>query len=293
MSSFSDAQANDRKAKQERGLSTKRQLPLATLLVERGFFGHIEEARRWTMAGKVVVNDQRLDKPGMLVPRDAHVHVRGRSRYASRAGYKLEAALDAFGVDAVGQVALDCGASTGGFTDCLLQRGATLVYAVDVGYGQLLGRLRIDPRVRNFERTNLSDLTVDRLLPLPTLITLDLSYLSLTKALPVATALLAPKGQILVLVKPLFEVESADARRTGHIDDVTLLLEALQQVVEAGRTCGLSLQGMVKLALTPRHGVHEFFASFVRCPGVVDWQFEEQTLLDIIQGTGVGVTQEE
>lgn len=293
MSSFSDHQANDYKTKQARGVSHKRRLPLATLLVERGLFVHIEEARRWVMAGKILVNDQRLDKPGMLVPRDARIHVRGRSRYASRAGYKLEAALDAFASDAAGQIALDCGASTGGFTDCLLQRGATLVYAVDVGYGQLLGRLRVDPRVRNFERTNLSDLTSDMLLPPPTLITLDLSYLSLTKALPVATALLAPEGQILVLVKPLFEVESANARRTGHIDDVTLLIEALQQVLEAGRTCGLSIQGIVKLALKPRHGVHEFFASFVRRPGVLDWQFEKQTLLHIIQGLGVGEAQEE
>jgi 23S rRNA (cytidine1920-2'-O)/16S rRNA (cytidine1409-2'-O)-methyltransferase len=293
MSSFLDHQATDRQAKQTRGVSYKRQLPLATLLVERGLFVHIEEARRYAMAGKVLVNNQRLDKPGMLVPRDAHVHVRGRSRYASRAGYKLEAALDAFASNAAGQVALDCGASTGGFTDCLLQRGATLVYAVDVGYGQLLGRLRVDPRVRNFERTNLSDLTSDMLLPPPTLITLDLSYLSLTKALPVATALLAPEGQILVLVKPLFEVGSADARRTGHIDNATLLVEALQQVSEAGRTCGLSTQGIVKLALKPRHGVHEFFASFARRPGVLDWQYDEHTLLDIIQGPGVGKVQEE
>ncbi|GHO83112.1 TlyA family rRNA (cytidine-2'-O)-methyltransferase [Dictyobacter formicarum] len=245
------------------------------------------------MAGKVLVNDQLLDKPGMLVPREAHLRVRGRSRYASRAGYKLEAALDAFAIEVAGQVALDCGASTGGFTDCLLQQGVTLVYAVDVGYGQLLGRLRVDPRVRNLERTNLSDLTLDTLSPAPTLITLDLSYLSLTKALPVATTLLAPEGEILVLVKPLFEVESHDVRRTGHIDDVTLLVEALQQVLEAGRTCGLSLQGIVKLALKPRHGVHEFFASFARRPGALNWQYDEHTLLAIIQGPGVGEAQAE
>ncbi|GHO79315.1 hypothetical protein KSD_70860 [Ktedonobacter sp. SOSP1-85] len=168
-----------------------------------------------------------------------------------------------------------------------------MIYAVDAGYGQLLGRLRVNPRVRNFERTNLSDLTLDMLLPPPTLITLDLSYLSLTKALPVATALLAPQGQILVLVKPLFEVESAHARRTGHIDDVTLLVEALQQVLEAGRTCGLSIQRIVKLALKPRHGVHEFFASFAHRPGMLDWQYDEHSLLDMIQGPGVGEAQEE
>ena len=113
MSSFSNYPANDRKSKQARGVFSKRKIPLATLLVERGLFVHIEEAHRWVMAGKVLVNDQRLDKPGMLVPRDAHVQMSARSRYASRAGYKLEAALDAFDIDAAGQIALDCGASTG------------------------------------------------------------------------------------------------------------------------------------------------------------------------------------
>ncbi|GLV59330.1 TlyA family rRNA (cytidine-2'-O)-methyltransferase [Dictyobacter sp. S3.2.2.5] len=293
MSSISDNPLNDHKSKQVRSVAPRRRLPLASLLVERGIFAHVDEARRWIMAGKVLVNDQLMDKPGMVVPRDAHLRVRGRARYASRAGYKLEAALDAFAVEVAGQVALDCGASTGGFTDCLLQRGAEMVYSVDVGYGQLLGRLRVDPRVRNLERTNLSDLTADTLQHAPTLITLDLSYLSLTKALPVAATLLAPEGEILALVKPLFEVESQDARRSGRIDDVALLVEALRQVAEAGLNCGLSLQGIVKLALRPRYGVHEFFTSFIRRPDAPDRQYDEHTLLDLIQGQGVGVTQGE
>ena len=135
-----------------------RKCPLAALLVERGIFESADEALRWVMAGQVLVNDQRIDKPGLLVPCDATLRVRGRQRYASRGGYKLEAALEHFAVNVAGCVALDCGASTGGFTDCLLQHGAALVYAVEVGYGQLVGRLRADPRVRNLERTNLSDL---------------------------------------------------------------------------------------------------------------------------------------
>ncbi|GCE06098.1 TlyA family RNA methyltransferase [Dictyobacter aurantiacus] len=293
MSSISDHHLNDHKSEQGKNIAPKRRLPLASLLVERGIFAHVDEARRWIMAGKVLVNDQLMDKPGMAVPRDARLRVRGRARYASRAGYKLEAALAAFAVEVAGQVALDCGASTGGFTDCLLQRGVEIVYSVDVGYGQLLGRLRVDPRVRNLERTNLSDLTAYPLQPAPTLITLDLSYLSLTKALPVAARLLAPEGQILTLVKPLFEVESQDARRSGRIDDVALLVEALHQVVEAGLNCGLSLQGIVKLALRPRYGVHEFFASFVRRPDVLDWQYDEHTLLTIVQGLGIGEIYEE
>ena len=133
--------------------------------MEQRVFESSDEAHRWIMTGNVLVNGRRLDKPGMLVARDAHVRIRGRSRYASRAGYKLEAALEQFAVDVVGQVALDCGASTGGFTDCLLQHGVALVYAVDVGQGQLPGRLRLDSRVRHLEQTNLSALTLTMLTP--------------------------------------------------------------------------------------------------------------------------------
>lgn len=273
--------------------ASSRKAPLAAVLVERGLFESIDQARRWIMAGKVLVNDHRLEKPGMLVPRDVVLRIQGRSHYASRAGYKLEAALQHFAADATRQVTLDCGASTGGFTDCLLQHGAALVYAVDVGHDQLLGRLRADPRVRNLERTNLSDLTPMMLEPPPTLITLDLSYLSLTKALPIAAALLASQGQILALIKPLFEVESRKARRTGYFDDPVLLMCALQRVMEAGIACGLTVLGLAKLALRPRHGVHEFVVSFVRSPDAQAWEYNEQTLHAIIVGQGIGRIDEE
>lgn len=280
-------------SRRTKSVHTRHKMPFAALLVERCLFENLDEARRWIMAGKVLVNDRRLDKPGMLVSCDATVHILGRSRYASRAGNKLEAALEYFAVEVAGCIALDCGASTGGFTDCLLQHGAALVYAVEVGYGQLTGRLRAEPRVRNLERTNLSDLRSTMLHPLPTLITLDLSYLSLTKALPVANALLASEGRILALVKPLFEVESSEARRTGHIDDPALLVTALQQVMKAGIQCGLTVQGVIKLALQPRHGVHEFFVSFNQRSDALPWHFDEQSLLAIIEGQGRGHTEEQ
>lgn len=266
----------------------RRKVPLAVLLVERGFFPCLAEAQRWVMAGKVLVNGACLDKPGMPVARDAALRIRGRSRYASRAGYKLEAALEHFALDITRRVALDCGASTGGFTDCLLQHGASLVYAVDAGHGQLVGRLRLDPCVRNLERTNLGNLALSMLNPPPTLLTLDLSYLSLTKALPLAANLLACEGQILALIKPLFEVESAYARRSGYIDDPLLLVGALQHVLEAATACDLEVQGLAKLALQPRHGIHEFFASFVRRSGIMSRRYDEQELLAIIDGQGIG-----
>lgn len=261
---------------------------LDALLAERGIFESVEEARPWIMTGQVLVNEQRVDKPGMLVPADAVLRVRGRHRYASRGGYKLEAALEHFQVNVSGRVALDSGASTGGFTDCLLQHGASLVYAVEVGHGQLAGRLRADARVRNLERTNLSDLVVTVLQPPPTLITLDLSYLSLTKALPIAASLVEPGGQVLSLLKPLFEVESAAARRSGQVDDTALLVSALCRVLDVGAATGLVPLGAAKLALKPRHGVTEFLVSFVRDTSQPCWHYNETTLLGIVEGPGIG-----
>ena len=261
---------------------------LVTLLIERSIFDSQEEARRWVMAGQVLVNEQRIDKPGMQVPRDAVIRVRGRHRYASRGGYKLEAAVEHFKVPVAGCTALDCGASTGGFTDCLLQHGAALVYAVEVGHGQLVGRLRADERVRNLERTNLSDLLTMALDPPPSLITLDLSYLSLTRALPIAADLIVPEGQVLALLKPLFEVESAEARRSGQVDDPGLLVMALRRVLDAGKAAGLVPLGAVKLALQPRHGVSEFFISFVHSTNYTPWHYDDKMLLEIVERPGIG-----
>jgi len=269
-----------------------RKCQLYALLAERGIFESAEEARPWIMTGQVLVNEQLIDKPGMLVARDAVLRVRGRHRYVSRGGYKLEAAIERFRVNVAGCVALDCGASTGGFTDCLLQHGARLVYAVEVGYGQLVGSLRADARVRNLERTNLSDLVSSDLDPRPSLVTLDLSYLSLTKALPVAAALVEPEGYVLALLKPLFEVESPEARRSGQIDDPALLVMALRRVLEAGTGTGLVPLGAAKLALKPRHGVTEFFVCFVRSTKQAYWQYEEGTLLEIVEGAGIGRVEE-
>ncbi len=270
----------------------ERKQPLAVLLAQQGLFDTSDEARRWIMAGQVLVNDQRIDKPGTLVSPGAVLRVLGRRRYASRGGYKLEAALEYFRVDVTGQTALDGGASTGGFTDCLLQHGASLVYAVEAGYGQLTGRLRADPRVRNLEHTNLGDPRLHTLDPLPTLITLDLSYLSLTKALPLAAPLLAPAGHILALLKPLFEVESAEARRTGQIDDPALLIAALRRVLDAGTTAGLPPLGATKLALQPRPGVTEFFVYFTRDHQQLPWRYDNTMLATIVNDPGIGKTEE-
>lgn len=233
--------------------------PLLRVLVERGLFGTEDDARRWIMAGHVLVDGQRIDKAWAPVPVAGQIDVRGRPRYASRGGYKLATALDYFGVAVDGRVALDCGASAGGFTDCLLQRGASLVYAVDAGHGQLLGRLRSDPRVRNLERTNLGALSAVVLDPRPALVTLDLSYLSLTHALPLTAALVRPGAEVLALVKPLFEVDDPEARRTGRIGDESSVTAAVRRVLDSAEHTGFAIRGAAKLALRPRHGVPELF----------------------------------
>lgn len=263
------------------------------MLAARGVFSDLDEARRWVMAGRVYVNNQRTDKPGAPTALDAIIRVEGRQRFAGRGGYKLAAALDAFGVPVAGRVALDCGASTGGFTDCLLQYGAALVYAVEAGYGQLMGRLRLDPRVRNLERVNLGSLTADRLDPRPTLITLDLSYLSLVDALPQAAPLLADQGDILALFKPLFEVADTTARRTGAAPVPALIVAALVRVLQAGEAAGLAPCGAVKLALRPRNGVHEYVLHFRRPAFSPPWQFDDDLLSATVLSPGVGRSESE
>lgn len=267
-----------------------RKRPLAALLIEREEFATEDEARRWIMAGQVLVDGQRVDKPGTPVLTDAVLTVRGRRRFVSRGGYKLAAALDGFGVSVAGRVALDSGASTGGFTDCLLQRGAALVYAVDVGYGQLAGSLRANPRVRNLERTNLGDLSPGDLDPRPSLVTLDLSYLSLTAAVALAAELLAPgeDGAVLALFKPLFEVADPEARRTGHVEDAATVVAALRSALEAGQRAALAPLGALKLALRPRHGVNEFVLHFGQGPIGAPWPYDDAALAAIVAGTGVG-----
>jgi 23S rRNA (cytidine1920-2'-O)/16S rRNA (cytidine1409-2'-O)-methyltransferase len=240
------------------------------------------------MAGQVLVDDRVVDKPSTPVAVDAAIRLRGRQRYASRGGYKLEAALAALRVPVIERVALDCGASTGGFTDCLLQHGASVVYAVEAGYGQLVGRLRADRRVRNLERTNLGTLTPGSLEPPPSLITLDLSYLSLTAALPQVAPLLEQFGDVLALFKPLFEVADSGARRSGAVDDSGMIVAALSRVLDAGRGAGLQPRGAVKLALRPRHGVHEYMLHFSRPASGQTWRYDQPALAAIVQGGGVG-----
>jgi len=176
-------------------------------LLELGLFDDRKAAVGWIMAGKVVVDGVVVTKPGTLVKTDARIFLRGTPlRFASRGGYKLSHALKRFAIDVGGQVCLDAGAAAGGFTDCMLQCGARLVYAVDAGYGQLRGRIASDPRVVSMERTNISDVRAEQLDPGIEFAAIDLSYLSLTKAIPTVARLFAGQPvELVCLIKPLYE----------------------------------------------------------------------------------------
>jgi 23S rRNA (cytidine1920-2'-O)/16S rRNA (cytidine1409-2'-O)-methyltransferase len=217
------------------------------LLVEKGLCETRTRAQALVMAGLVFDGERRLDKPGERVPRETALEVRGQALpYVSRGGLKLQAALDHFGVDVRGQVALDVGASTGGFTDCLLQRGATRVYAVDVGYGQLHERLRTDPRVVSHERVNARDLSVEVVPEMVGVVVADVSFISLRLILPGAVKRLAPGGVLVALVKPQFEVGREHVGKGGVVRDGEARAACIAGMVEfAGRELGLVVRGTI------------------------------------------------
>lgn len=229
---------------------------LDQLLVDRGLFPSREQARRAVMAGIVTVDGRRVDKPGTDVPVAARLEVQGpKEPFVSRAGRKLAHALDHFAphfdVDPAGKVCLDVGASTGGFTDCLLQRGAVRVYAVDVGYGQLDQRLRNDPRVVVMERINARHLAPDALPEKCRLVTIDVSFISLAKVVPALLPHLEPGGLLLPMIKPQFEAGRGVVGKGGILRDE----EVREQVVRgcAAELAGLGLE-LLGLHDSPVHG---------------------------------------
>jgi 23S rRNA (cytidine1920-2'-O)/16S rRNA (cytidine1409-2'-O)-methyltransferase len=239
-------------------------LRLDQLLHERGLFPSREQARRAVMAGLVSVAGRRVDKPGTAVKDDAELLVTAPAEpFVSRAGRKLAAALDEFAVDPTGAVALDVGASTGGFTHCLLERGARRVYAVDVGYGQLDVRLRDDPRVVVMDRINARHLAPGALPEPCDLITLDVSFISLAKVMPALEPHLArPDGRILALVKPQFEAGRGVVGKGGIVRDEAVRRRVIDEAVARLVALGLELRGLVDSAVPGSGGNREAFALF-------------------------------
>jgi len=237
-----------------------KKLRLDQLLVEKGLFPSREQARRAVMAGDVKVGTRVAAKPSELLDSEAAIAVKPTRKYVGRGALKLENALAYFKIDVRGKTALDIGASTGGFTDCMLQRGAAKVYAVDVGHGQLDWKLRHDPRVIVLEKVNARSLSHEHIPELVDVCAIDVSFISLTLVLPNAFDLITPTGVILALIKPQFELQRADVGRGGIIRDPDLHRKAQDKIVAFVTNLGHIVTGIVPSAIKGADGNQEFFA---------------------------------
>ncbi len=218
---------------------------LDQLVFERGFTESRERAKTTVMSGLVFVNGQRVDKPGAPVAPDAAIEVRGEaSPFVSRGGFKLDKALKVFPIDPAGLVCIDCGASTGGFTDVLLQHGAAKVYAVDVGYGQLAWKLRNDPRVVNLERCNLRYVTAEQIPDKLDLAVMDVSFISVRLVIPAVKELLKPGADLVCLIKPQFEAGRDEVGKKGVVREAEIHREVIETVLRFARETGWSVMGL-------------------------------------------------
>ena len=243
------------------GKELKERLDL--LLVARGFAESREKAKALILSGAIQVGGEKIDKVGVRVNQDAEiVLLKPPSPYVSRGGVKLEAALEAFQIDVAGKIAMDVGASTGGFTDCLLQRGAARVYAIDVGYGQLAWRLRTDPRVVVLERRNIRFLPAEAIPEPVDLATVDCSFISLEKVVPAIIPRLKPEGELITLVKPQFEAGKGEVGKGGIIRDPEKRRMILDRICGKGKEWGLNVVGSIPSPILGQKGNMEFLVYF-------------------------------
>ncbi|MGE5238827.1 MAG: TlyA family RNA methyltransferase [Chloroflexota bacterium] len=232
---------------------------LDKLLVDRGIATTRERARALIMEGRVFVNGLRVTKAGTFVTVDAAVDLQGEEMpYVSRGGLKLSAAIDSFAISLSGKVALDVGCSTGGFTDCMLQRGAAKVYCIDVGYGQLAWKLRTDPRIILLERTNIRYLERERVPEAVDIATIDVSFISLVKVVPKVLEFLREGGEVIALIKPQFEVGRGEVGKGGIVRDEGKRLMALESVRSELESLGLHTKGVIESPLPGQKGNREY-----------------------------------
>lgn len=226
-------------------MKKNKKVRLDTYLVEQGLFETRSRAQSAIMAGQVLVDEQKIDKPGTSIKEGATIRLLGdQLKYVSRGGLKLEKALQVFPVSVTGKVMADIGASTGGFTDCALQNGATKVYAVDVGYGQLAWKLRSDPRVVNMERTNARTLEESSLPEQVDAASIDVAFISLEKILPAVKKILKPDGFVIALIKPQFEAGKEHIGKKGVVKDPEVHKEVIRRIISFAQTEGWSIGGL-------------------------------------------------
>lgn len=222
-----------------------KKIRLDQLVFDLGYTESRERAKTTIMSGLVFVNGQRADKPGMSVSPDVEIEVRGNALpFVSRGGFKLDKALKVFPIDPSGKHCIDCGASTGGFTDVLLQHGAEKVYAVDVGYGQLAWKLRNDERVVNLERTNLRYVTEEQIPELLDMAVMDVSFISIKLVLPAVKALLKPDADLVCLIKPQFEAGKDEVGKKGVVRDKAVHEAVVRDILSFAPEIGLSVMGL-------------------------------------------------
>ncbi len=259
-------------------MSDKMRLDL--LLVERGLEESRQRAQAVIMSGVVYVDGRKADKPGMAVSAAAAVEVRGdKLPYVSRGGLKLEKAMKAFPIHLEGTVCADIGASTGGFTDCMLQNGAAKVYAVDVGRGQLAWKLRSDPRVVCLERTNARYLSREQVPEELTFASVDVSFISLKLILPPLAALLAEGGQVVSLVKPQFEAGREKVGKKGVVRDPAVHLEVLERYLDHAGEAGLTVRGLTYSPIRGPEGNIEYLGFLQKGGGVAE-PFDLKSLVE-------------
>lgn len=239
-------------------MGEKKRLDL--LLVERGLQTSRERAKAVIMSGCVYVNQQKADKPGELYAESDEIEVRGGLQYVSRGGLKLEKALDFFGVDPAGLSAIDIGASTGGFSDCMLQRGVKKIYAVDVGYGQLAWSVRCDERVTTMERTNIRYVTPQQIGEELDLAVCDVSFISLRLVFPVVRRLLKKDGRMLTLIKPQFEAGREKVGKKGVVREAATHIEVIERVLHDAAENGFAVRGLTYSPIKGPEGNIEFLA---------------------------------
>lgn len=240
---------------------------LDKLVLDRGLAPSRERAKALIMAGQVVVDDHLADKAGLMVPLTAEIRLKGEPLpYVSRGGLKLAHGLDVFHLDVQGVSAIDVGASTGGFTDCLLQRGAKRVIAVDVGYGQLAWKLREDPRVLNLEKTNIRYLEPETLPEIPDLAVIDASFISLDKVLPQTLRLIREEGRVVALIKPQFEVGRGQVGKGGVVKDEKKHAEVVANVSAMAESLGLQVLGVCESPILGPKGNKEFLIHLKKNP---------------------------
>lgn len=252
------------------------------LLVENGFFDSREKARRNIMAGLVFVDNQRVDKPGEKVKRDAQITVKGQAiPYVSRGGLKLEKAIKEFNINLQGKVAIDVGASTGGFTDCMLKNGASKVFSVDVGYGQMAWEIRNDPRVVCMERTNIRYVKKEDIGTLVDFVSIDVSFISLKLVLPVVKELLNENGEVVCLIKPQFEAGREKVGKKGVVRDKEVHIEVISSVLDFANSIGFSTKALTFSPIKGPEGNIEYLA-YLDMKNVEN-KLNEKTIYEVVE----------